>query len=147
MRVVQVRERIDGLLSLGIRELAMTLGVLAHIGDQTYELVCVKSNSGAFVPGEKYALGETYCRDVHEEQKIIARTSIDNSTALLRHPLYRSLPLECYIGAPVTLSGVPWGCLNFSSMAQRDNPFSSAEIELVESLAREVSQLIESELA
>jgi hypothetical protein len=32
--------------------------------------------------------------------------------------------------------------MDFSSMAQRDEPFSSEEIELVESLAKELTQLI-----
>jgi len=142
MRVNQFKDRIDKLLSLGVRELSLTLGVLARIENDNYEIVAVQSNSGAYVPSEKYALGNSYSRQVFEQQQTIAVTSQENSPLKLHHPLYRSLPLECYIGVPILLHDRPWGCLDFSSMAQRDEPFSKQDIELVESLAKEVAQLI-----
>ncbi len=144
MRVNQFKDRVDSLLAKGTRELTMTLGVLARIENNNYGIFAVQSNSGAYVPGEKYALGSTYSRDVFEKQKTIAKSRIDNSPMALHHPLYRSLPLECYIGAPVVVNGKPWGCVDFSSMAQRDEPFNERDIELVESLAEKLSQLISS---
>ena len=142
MRVNQFKDRVDKLLSLGVRELSLTLGVLARIENDNYEIVAVQSNSGAYVPGEKYALGNSYSREVFEQQQTIAVTSLETSPLRLHHPLYRSLPLECYIGVPIVLHDRPWGCLDFSSMAQRDEPFSKQDIELVESLAKEAAQLI-----
>jgi GAF domain-containing protein len=143
MRVNPFKDRVDSLLLLGIRELSLTLGVLARIENNNYEIVAVQSNSGAYVPEEKYALGNSYSREVFEQQETIAVTSTENSPLKLHHPLYRSLPLECYIGVPLMLHGKPWGCMDFSSMAQRDEPFSKQEIELVESLAKEITQLID----
>ncbi len=122
--------------------MSLTLGVLARIENDNYEIVAVQSNSGAYVPGEKYDLGNSLSRQVFEQQKIIAETSIDNSPLSLLHPLYRSLPLECYLGAPITVNGEAWGCLDFSSMAQRDEPFTESDLRLIESLADEISQLI-----
>ncbi len=116
--------------------------MLARIENDNYEIVAVQSNSGAYVPGEKYDLGNSLSRQVFEQQKIIAETSIDNSPLSLLHPLYRSLPLECYLGAPITVNGEAWGCLDFSSMAQRDEPFTESDLRLIESLADEISQLI-----
>ena len=142
MRVNQFKERVDSLLALGVRELSLTLGVLARIENNNYEIVAVQSNSGAYVPGEKYDLGNSYSREVFEGQKTIAVTSQENSPLRLHHPLYRSLPLECYIGVPLSVNGRPWGCMDFSSMAQREEAFSAQDIELVESLAREMTQLI-----
>ena len=142
MRVNQFKDRVDKLLSLGVRELSLTLGVLARIENDNYEIVAVQSNSGAYVPGEKYALGETYSREVFEKQKTIAEACIEKSPTSMHHPLYRSLPLESYIGAPIVINGKPWGCVDFSSMGQREEPFSEHEIEMVESLATELSQLI-----
>ncbi len=144
MRVNQFKDRFDNLLSQGVFELSMTLGVVARIENNNYEIIAVQSNSGAYVPGEKYALGSTYSRDVFEKQKTITKSRIDKSPMALHHPLYRSLPLESYIGAPVVVNGKPWGCVDFSSMAQRDEPFNERDIELVESLAEELSQLISS---
>lgn len=143
MRVNQFKDRVDQLLQQGIHELSMTLGVLARIENNNYEIVAVQSNSGAYVAGEKYTLGNSYSRDVSATQRTIAAISIDNSPLTLHHPLYRSLPLECYLGAPVVVDGETWGCIDFSSMAQRDEPFSAEEIELIDSLAAEISTLID----
>ena len=142
MRVSQFKDRVDALLTQGLRELSVTLGVLARIENDNYEIVAVQSNSGAYVPGEKYELGNSFSRQVFERQQIVAETEIDNSPRSLHHPLYRSLPLECYIGAPITVNGETWGCLDFSSMAQRDEPFGEQDLELIENLAGEISQLI-----
>jgi GAF domain-containing protein len=143
MSITEFKDRINSLLSKGIREFSMGLGVLAQIENNNYEIYAVQSNSGAYVPGEKYALGETYSREVFEKQKTIAEACIASSPTTLHHPLYRSLPLESYIGAPIVINGKPWGCVDFSSMGQREDPFSEQEIEMVESLATELSQLID----
>lgn len=142
MRVSQFKNRVDSLLSQGLGELSMTLGVLARIDRNTYEIVAVQSNSGAYVPGEKYDLGQSFSRKVGENRQVIAETRIDNSSQSLLHPLYRSLPLESYIGAPITVNGESWGCIDFSSMAQRDEAFSDRERRLVDDLADEISQLL-----
>ena len=122
--------------------MSMTLGVLARVDRNNYEIVAVQSNSGAYVPGEKYDLGQSFSRDVCENRQVIAETSIDNTPQSLLHPLYRSLPLESYIGAPITVNGESWGCIDFSSMAQRDEPFSKRERELIDDLANEISQML-----
>ena len=83
----------------------MTLGVLARIENDNYEIVAVQSNSGAYVPGEKYSLGNSYSREVFEKQQAIAETSTENTPLKLHHSLYRSLPLECFIGAPIVVKG------------------------------------------
>lgn len=142
MQTNQFKDRVDSLLLLGVRELSLTLGVLARIENDNYEIVAVQSNSGAYVPKEIYALGNSYSREVFAQQQTIAVISGANSPLKLHHPLYRSLPLECYIGVPLIIDGKPWGCIDFSSMAQRDEPFSAREIRLIESLASEVAQLI-----
>lgn len=142
MRVSQFKDRVDTLLSQGLAELSMTLAVLARVENNSYEIVAVQSNSGAYVPGEKYELGDSYSRDVFEHQRIVAETGIEDATQNLRHPLYRSLPLESYLGAPVTIHDQPWGCLDFSSMAQRDEGFSQQDLKLIEDLASEISQLL-----
>jgi len=59
MRANQFNDRVDSLLLLGIRELSLTLGVLARIENDNYEIVAVQSNSGAYVSGEKFALGNS----------------------------------------------------------------------------------------
>jgi GAF domain-containing protein len=143
MSITEFKDHVNSLLSKGIREFSMSLGVLAQIENNSYEIFAIQSNTGAYVPGEKYALGESYSREVFDKQKTIAEACIGKSTVAMHHPLYRSLPLESYIGAPIVINGKPWGCVDFSSMGQREEPFSEQEIEMVESLARELSLLID----
>lgn len=142
MSITEFKDRVDRLLSKGISECSMSLGVLARIENNNYEIYAVQSNTGAFVPGEKYPLGESYSREVFDKQKTIAEACVGKSPMKMHHPLYRSLPLESYIGAPILIDDKPWGCVDFSSMGQREEPFSEQEIEMIESLARELSQLI-----
>ena len=138
------QERFDEVLLRGTRELLVTLGVLAHIENDRYELVAVQSNSGAYVRGEQYSLGNSFCREVMLREDIVTEIKVDKSPLSLHHPLYRSLPLECFIGAPVYMHGELWGSLDFSSMAQRDTPFSEQDIQLVSDLAGEMSELVSS---
>ena len=142
MPVIQFKDRVDALLSQGLAELSMTLGVLARVDRDSYEIVAVQSNSGAYVAGEKYELGHSFSREVCESRRTIAESSIDNAEQELLHPLYRSLPLESYIGAPIIVDGECWGCIDFSSMAQRDEPFGREDIKLIDNLASEISQLL-----
>ena len=65
----------------------MTLGVLARIDGDNYEIVAVQSNSGAYVPGAKYALGDSLSRQVCEQRKIIAEIDIDYTASNPPHPL------------------------------------------------------------
>jgi GAF domain-containing protein len=137
-----VQNRFDEALLRGTRELLVTLGVFAYIENDCYELVAVQSNSGAYVPGEQYSLGNSFCKEVMLREDIVSETKIDNAPLSLHHPLYRSLPLECFIGAPVYMHGELWGSLDFSSMAQRDTAFSEQDIQLVSNLAKEISEMI-----
>ena len=70
MRVNPFKDHADSLLLLGIRELSLTLGVLAQIENNNYEIVAVQSNSGAYVPEEKYALGNSYSRKCLNSSKL-----------------------------------------------------------------------------
>lgn len=142
MRVSQFKDRVDALLAQGLVDLSMTLAVLARIENNNYEIFAVQSNSGAYVPGEKYELGNSFSRDVFESQQAISETGVEDAIQTLRHPLYRSLPLESYLGAPITINGHPWGCIDFSSMAQREETFNEQDIKLVATLADEISQLL-----
>lgn len=145
MRVMPKRDKIDRILTEGLNTFTMTLAALARIEGNTYELVAVKSDTGVYVPGEKYVLGDSLCRRVLQLREPVAESTIDQSSAALKHPLYSSLPLECYIGAPVYRHGEIWGCLDFTSLVQRDEPFSARDLERICRMARQASDIIGAE--
>ena len=142
MRASNFKERVTESLRRVNRELGTTLGVVARIDQDNYELIAVDSNSGAFVAGERYALGNCYCREVCDEGRLIARTGNETAPLDRHHPMYHSLPLECYIGAPIAIGDKVWGCVNFSSMAQREDSFNADEEELVAAVAERIARLV-----
>lgn len=124
--------------------LDLSMGIVSHIENNRYEIVAVYSNTGVFVPGESFPLGDTYCRDVVSSEKTIALTEIDGVPGMQLHPLYHVLALESYISTPIFVNACVWGTLNFSSMRVRPNQFSTEEIEFVEKSAANISLLISS---
>ena len=144
MQNTQFKDRVNSLLAKGNRELSTPLGGVARIDNNNYEIFAVQSNSGAYVAGEKYPLGDTLSRDVFENQLPVVKNHIDNSLTTTQHPLYRSLPIECYIGAPIVVNGKPWGCVDFSSMARRDSEIDEQDLDRIKTLAAELAELIAS---
>ena len=142
MRVVQLRDRIDPVLSRGLHELSMTLGVLARVESDVYEVFAVKSDAGVYVPGDRFALGDSLCRRVIERRETLVVANLDDISITMNHPLYRDLPLESYIGAPVYKNDTVWGCIDFTSMAPHENPFSQEEIDRVTGYAREIGEIL-----
>lgn len=145
MRVVPKSEKFDRILTEGLNTFTMNLAALARIEDKTYELVAVKSDTGVYVPAEKFVLGDSLCRRVLQVREPIAESAIDPSSPALKHPLYNSLPLECYIGAPVYRYGKIWGCLDFTSMVQRETPFSSADLRRICRMARQTGEILDAD--
>lgn len=145
MRVTLSNDKFDRILTDGLNQFSMTLAVLARIEDDTYELIAVNSDTGVYVPGEKYALGHSLCRRVIETGRAFAECPIAHTPAQSLHPLYESLPLECYIGAPVYRHGQIWGCVNFTSMVPRDTSFTSQHREQVSQLGNRISEILDAD--
>jgi len=119
-----------------------TMGIVSHIENDDYEIIAVKSIGDVFVAGESFPLHQTYCRDVYRTGKTIALTELEGKPGLQCHPLYKNLPIEVYISAPILKNGVIWGTLNFSSMVLKSHPFTGSDIEYIESSAKRISLAI-----
>jgi transcriptional regulator with GAF, ATPase, and Fis domain len=135
----QFRTLCDELIKTGREKLAMSMGIVSHIESERYQIIAVSSLTGVFVAGEDFALKDTYCRDVFEQQKTIALTKLEGIQGLQLHPLYETLPLEAYISAPIFVDDKIWGTINFSCMKLRENEFSSQDIEFIETAAKKIS--------
>lgn len=138
----ELKKQCESLLKEGCKKLGMSMGVVSHIKDNRYEIIAVHSDTGVFVAGESFPLGDTFCREVVSSAKTVAITEIDGVPGMQLHPLYHVLALEAYISTPVFDDGKVWGTLNFSSMKVRPDKFTDDEINYVESLAFEISRLV-----
>ena len=128
------------LILKGREQLSLTMGIVSHIQGENYELVAVSSEADVFIPGEAFALQDTYCRDVYKQKQTIALTEIDGTQGLKNHPLYDSMALEAYISSPIMVDGKVWGTVNFNCMILRDHQFSPAEIAFVEDAAFQIAE-------
>lgn len=141
----ELKKQCDVILEEGCKKLGLSMGVVSYIQENRYEIVAVYSDTGVFVAGESFPLGDTYCRDVVARAKTVAITEIDGVPGMQLHPLYHVLSLEAYISTPIIVNGPVWGTLNFSSMRVRPEKFSEDEISYVESLAARASLIITSQ--
>ena len=139
MEPYELQNLYNAILTEGNNRLSTTMGIVSHIDNDEYEIVAVKSIGDVFVSGESFPLYKTYCRDVYKTGNTIALTELDGKPGLECHPLYKDLPLEAYISTPVLKHGAIWGTLNFSSMVLKSTPFSSDDIEFIESSAKRIA--------
>ena len=144
MLSIETKKQCDEILKEGCEKLGLSMGIVSHVKDNRYEIVAVHSNTGVFVPGESFPLGDTFCREVVMSEKTIALTEIDDVPGMQLHPLYHVLALEAYISTPIFVNSSVWGTLNFSSMRVRPDRFSEEEISFVETAATNISLLVAS---
>ena len=130
------------LLDNGSKRLELPVGIVSHVYNNLYQVVAINLRQGDLIPGATFPVDQTYCRDVVEKDKTVAITEIDGVHGLQRHPLYVSMPLEAYIGAPIHHKGAVWGTINFSSPKCR-NAFSKDEIKQVESYAQAIGKQLD----
>lgn len=139
MSAADFRSYSESLLVEGALRLSMTMGVVSNIAEARYTIIAVVSSTDVFVPGESFALNDTYCRDVYRDGVTLALTEFGGQNGLKRHPLYENHFLESYISSPIRFNELIWGTVNFTSMQTRELPFSQGEIDFVESLAGKLS--------
>ncbi|WPJ95806.1 GAF domain-containing protein [Coraliomargarita algicola] len=129
------------ILDAGVKQLDVPIGIVSHIYNGLYRVIAINSEMGELVENAVFPLEKTYCRDVYQSGKAMALTDIDHVPGLRLHPLYLSLPLEAYIGAPIIRKDSVWGTVNFSSSKLHD-AFTEQDLAYVESCARQVSELL-----
>lgn len=135
-------EIIERLLHDALAYLSLDIGLVSRIIGEQYIVNWVASKTANILPGDTFALGETYCRLMLDAEDIFYTTQAGQDTRFSGHPCYQQLQLESYIGTPLYLSGEVWGTLNFSSARARHQPFTPVEIELVKLITNAVERVI-----
>jgi GAF domain-containing protein len=118
----------SGILNEGRSRFDAMLGIVSRIEKGQYEVFAVSSDTGIPDKGDCYPLSAVFCRDVFEHRKTFAITEIDGVQGMRLHPLYETIPCEFYLGSPIFVDGKVWGTLNFTSLANKDVPFSAADV-------------------
>ena len=127
------------LLHTGNTILNLQVGIVSKVFGSNYELIEMDGSAGEYKVGDILQIKSTYCRDVITKEETIALSEIQGIRGLRRHPLYKDIPLEAYIGSPIFFDEKIWGTINFSSSQCRATDFSHAEIEFVDACAGIIS--------
>ncbi|MDY6812693.1 MAG: diguanylate cyclase [Pseudomonadota bacterium] len=130
-------------LQAGCELLGMSTGIVSHIRDEHYEIIALRSDNEVLREGQVFAVGETYCAEVLRVQGPVAMHAVGELPHMRSHPVYRSLALEAYIGAPILVFGEIYGTINFTDGARRGAPFTAAEIDMVSMMAHRLSTALE----
>ena len=130
-------------LEAGSSIFGLPTGIVSRIEEDAYVLQAVSSDLEALVEGATFVTGDTYCAEVVRTGKTIAYHHVGAMPGMKGHPVYVGLGLESYISTPISVRGVLFGTLNFSSTAPRAEPFSLQDRELIELMAESIARFIE----
>ncbi|ARJ64495.1 hypothetical protein WV31_01695 [Magnetospirillum sp. ME-1] len=144
---VEASEQLAEALALGAKHLGLPIGIISRIDENTYTVLHHKTPPEASLhDGQVFELGDTYCALTISANDVVAVSHMAESR-YAGHPCYKAFGLEAYIGAPVTVRGLDFGTVNFSSPEQCGREFDDGDIEFVRLLARWVGAVLERDLS
>lgn len=145
---IELQERISLLLTLGCNHLGMKCGIISFVEGQRYTVLHVKTCSEKYNinVGDVFDFGITYCQFTIKQNKTIG-FSHAAKTDIAKHPSYRELKLEAYLGSPIIVNNKAYGTLNFTSIEPREKEFSDSEKYFVRIMADWVTGELEKQHA
>jgi len=128
-------EKTQELLSLGADQFGLTIGTLARVRNERYQIVQALSPGDIIPIGAEFTTCDMYCS---EALKIADAVSFEEAGATERREsaAYRDYCLEAYLGAPVRVNGVVWGTLCFAGYQPHPRSFTSGDQELLRLMAQ-----------
>ena len=132
------------LLVQGKSLMGVHVGIVSRIQHDKYHVYAIDSEYDGINKGDVFDLEDTYCRDVVTQKKTMTYDDVAEITEMLKHPVYLTIQLRAYIGTPLIIDDQVWGTLSFSSRLPKQPNFSTADYELVESLADEIARNLSS---
>lgn len=125
-------------------KLGLEMGIVSHIVENKYHVMAIDATQHMIVPGEIFALEDTVCNAVIQEERFVSLTSYLSPEGLREHPVYEAMKLEAYVAAPIWVNQKIWGTVNFTSTITRPHAFTDDEKKLVRECAKTVSKLLAS---
>lgn len=124
------------LLQMGLDRFKLDIAILSKIEDNDYFIqYCVTPDDVVMEPGDQFELDSTYCEITCSAKGPVAIEYVGNDENLSKHPAYRALKLESYIGIPIFLKGKIYGTLNFSSATPYYRKFLDIDIDTLQLMA------------
>ena len=128
-------EKTQEMLSLGADQFGLTIGTLAEVQNERYQIVQAVSPGGVLKIGTEFATCSTYCAETLKKADAV---SFEEAGATERRETaaYRNFGLEAYLGAPVRVNGAVWGTLCFAGYQPHPRLFTTGDRELLRLMAQ-----------
>ena len=142
-------QRLQGLFAMGRRRFSLDIGILGRIQEQCYQVMAVQvpPRSGISIrAGDSFNLDRSVGRETFHSSQPICFESADNSPGGDR-PACGTVEIEAYLGVRVTVGGLAYGVLSFSSQQKREKLFTTGDRQLLRLMAQWVGQEIERQQA
>ncbi|MGK7935066.1 MAG: chemotaxis protein CheB [Xenococcaceae cyanobacterium] len=130
-------------LQAGCQMLGMATGIVSEVNKCIYKIISVQSPLALSV-GYETPCTDTYCAEVVETKTTVTFAEVGKLESMQNHPVYLNFKLESFIGTPIFVDGNLYGTLNFSDTTPRESGFTSAEIKIVELMARDIGNSLTS---
>ncbi|WP_053068009.1 diguanylate cyclase domain-containing protein [Vogesella sp. EB] len=136
--------RLDSALAAGAAALGMEIAFVAQRKATQLEIIACHAGND-LSRGKSLPLDLTYCERTLQNGQLLCLPDV-LETALADSACYREFRFRAYIGIPLLVQGRIFGTLAFCASAPRA-PFSSADTEFVQHLARWTAVVVERKLA
>jgi len=132
---VSFEEKTEELLRLGAEQFGLSIGSLAQVQGNHYQIALSVSPGNVIPAGTQFATSDLYCA---EALKRLDAVSFEEAGATdWRHtPAYQNHGLEAYLGTPVWVGGAVWGTLCFAGRQAHPRLFTSGDRELLRLMAQ-----------
>ncbi|MBP0040145.1 MAG: EAL domain-containing protein [Roseofilum sp. SID1] len=128
-------------LQAGCQLFRLTTGFIANLNQEIICLEFVQSDL-PLKPGMCFNVSDTYCSEVVDHQDTISFGNIEDYPKLKEYFPYKTFKLESYLGTPIIVEDKIYGVLSFLSPEVRDQPFTEADREMIELMAKDISRFI-----
>ena len=135
-------ENMRELLALGCRRFGMSIGILSRITGERYEIVQAVAPNDSISPATVFELGRTYCVMALQSEAPVFFENASESP-MRGHPAYEDFHLEAYIGTRIEVGGGIFGTLNFSDPLPAREPFTAADVNFLQLMAKWVGKELE----
>ena len=131
-------ERIQAILEVGCRRFKLPIGMLTQVGGEKLEFTHVYAPGTDLTAGMAVPLGNTYCNTTLQRTEPVC---FDHAGASewRNHPGYKALGLESYIGTKLIGRDQVYGTVCFAGQDPLLAPFSQADKDFVQLMARWIS--------
>jgi len=133
---ISLDAKIAKLLEMGASRFDLEVAMLAQVRKGRYEIIAVHSpDNFPAIPGAVFSLEETFCKNTLNSDRPVGIERISESDwagSLNR----AAFPFSAYLGAPISVDGVRYGTLSFSSFEPRKERFNGTEKDLIRLMAQ-----------